>query len=188
MYCHSCGNQNQKDAEFCSSCGVKIHDSVYKSNESTISVAKKQESFQKGEVKQYQLASISDRFASLLIDYIFIVVLLGIGWIVWWLIILHRGQTPGKQLVGIYTAFIKSPDMPVSWGYGFLRDIFFKLGLIYIVLAVVLGSILELLRFSGFWIFWILILIDHCWAFWDKSENKQTLHDKMFNTSVYKKK
>ena len=119
MYCHSCGNQNQKDAVFCSSCGVKIHDSVNKSNESTISVAKKQESFQKGEVKQYQLASISDRFASLLIDYIFIGVLLGIGWIVWWLIILHRGQTPGKQLVGIYTAFIKSPDMPVSWGYGF---------------------------------------------------------------------
>ena len=182
MYCHSCGNQNQKDAVFCSSCGVKIHESLNKSNESTISVAKKQESFQKGEVKQYQLASISDRFASLLIDYIFIGVLLGIGWIAWWLIILHRGQTPGKQLVGIYTAFVKSPDMPVSWGYGFLRDIFFKLGLIYIVLAAVLGSIL------GLWIFWILILIDHCWAFWDKSENKQTLHDKMFNTSVYKKK
>ena len=108
--------------------------------------------------------------------------LLGIGWIAWWLIILHRGQTPGKQLVGIYTAFVKSPDMPVSWGYGFLRDIFFKLGLIYIILSAVLGSIL------GLWIFWILILIDHCWAFWDKSENKQTLHDKMFNTSVYKKK
>ncbi len=123
-----------------------------------------------------------DRFASLLIDYIFIGVLLGIGWIAWWLIILHRGQTPGKQLVGIYTAFVKSPDMPVSWGYGFLRDIFFKLGLIYIILSAVLGSIL------GLWIFWILILIDHCWAFWDKSENKQTLHDKMFNTSVYKKK
>ena len=187
MYCHSCGNQNQKDAVFCSSCGVKIHDSVNKSNESTISVAKKQESFQKGEVKQYQLASISDRFASLLIDYIFIGVLLGIGWIVWWLIILHRGQTPGKQLVGIYTAFVKSPDMPVSWGYGFLRDIFFKLGLIYIIVSVIFTVTLEIFQLgTGF--FWILILIDHCWSFWDKSENKQTLHDKIFNTSVYKKK
>ena len=77
--------------------------------------------------------------------------------------------------------------MPVSWGYGFLRDIFFKLGLIYIIVSVIFTVTLEIFQLgTGF--FWILILIDHCWAFWDKSENKQTLHDKMFNTSVYKKK
>ena len=79
LYCSSCGKQNETEAVFCSSCGVKIHDSISKSNESNIPVGKKQESFQKDEVKELRLASISNRFVALLIDYIFMVLMLGIG-------------------------------------------------------------------------------------------------------------
>ena len=191
LYCSSCGKQNETNAVFCSSCGVKIHDSVSKSNETSIPVGKKQELFQKNEVKEHRLASISDRFVALLIDYIFMGLMLGIGWVIWWLLILHRGQTPGKQLVGIYTAFVSSPEIPVAWGYGFFKDLFFKLGFIYwIPFAIFANVLLEFIEFDdpiSVIPVWILILIDHFWSLWDKSGNKQTLHDKIFKTSVYYK-
>jgi len=119
------------------------------------------------------------------------VLMLGIGWVIWWLLILHRGQTPGKQLVGIYTAFVKSPEIPVAWGYGLFRDLFFKLGLIYWIPLIIFSiKLFEFIEFDGpisVIPVWILILIDHFWSLWDKSGNKQTLHDKIFKTSVYYK-
>ena len=47
-----------------------------------------------------------------------------IGYIVWWLIVLGRGQTPGKQIVGIRV--IKDNGEPSGWGYTFLREFVIK--------------------------------------------------------------
>ena len=43
-----------------------------------------------------------------------------LGYVVWWLIVLRRGQTPGKQLLGIRVVRI---DGRVSdWGWTFLHE------------------------------------------------------------------
>ena len=53
---------------------------------------------------------------------------LSMGYIVWWLIALGRGQTPGKQIVGI--CVIKDNGEPSGWGYTFLREFVIKLLLV----------------------------------------------------------
>ena len=59
-------------------------------------------------------------FASLLDAILFFLTLI-IGYIIWWLIVLARGQTPGKQLLGIRA--IKRDGAPSGWGNTFVREI-----------------------------------------------------------------
>ena len=46
------------------------------------------------------------------------------AYVIWWLFTLRRGQTPGKQLVGIRV--IKSNGEITGWGYTFLRELVIK--------------------------------------------------------------
>ena len=41
------------------------------------------------------------RLGALLLDGLLFFLTLVVGYIIWWLIVLRRGQTPGKQLLGI---------------------------------------------------------------------------------------
>ena len=88
-----------------------------------------------------------------------------LGYVVWWLIALGRGQTPGKQLVGIRV--IKTNGEPSGWGYTFVREFIIK-GL--------LGGLLSSITGGVYWV------IDHLWPLWDG--NSQALHDKMMSTLV----
>ena len=98
-----------------------------------------------------------------------VAVLIGvtIGYIVWWLIALGRGQTPGKQIVGI--CVIKDNGKPSSWGYTFLRE--------FVVKFLLLGFLAQV----TFGIAW---LVDYLWPLWDRAEKMQTLHDKLLGTIV----
>ena len=96
-----------------------------------------------------------------------ILVIVMIGYIVWWLIALGRGQTPGKQIVGIRV--IKDDGSPSNWGYTFLREFVIKL---------------LLLGFLSDATFGIARLVDYLWPLWDRAEKMQTLHDKMLGTIV----
>ena len=78
---------------------------------------------------------------------------------------LGRGQTPGKQLLGIYV--IKDNGEPSRWGYTFLREFILK-GLLYGFLGAI-----------TLYIAWILNLL---WPFWDR--DRQALHDKIVGTLV----
>ncbi len=89
-----------------------------------------------------------------------------IGYIVWWLFALRRGQTPGKQLLGIRV--IRTDGTPSTWGWTFIREFLVKVMLFEVVIdsfTIGVGSI-----------------IDGLWAFWDK--DRQALHDKIVNTVV----
>ena len=86
-----------------------------------------------------------------------------IVYIVWWLIVLGRGQTPGKQLLGIRA--IREDGQASGWGRTFLRELVYK--------WLVLGLL-------GF-IFFFMVL-DYLWALWDR--DRQTLHDKFAGTVV----
>lgn len=102
--------------------------------------------------------------ASVVVGALAIVV---IGYIVWWLIALGRGQTPGKQIVGIRV--IKDDGEPSGWGYTFLREFVIKLLLVGFISDVTFG---------------IGRLVDYLWPLWDREKKMQTLHDKMLGTLV----
>ena len=90
-----------------------------------------------------------------------------LGYIVWWLIALGRGQTPGKQIVGIRV--IKDNGEPSNWGYTFLREFVIKFLLVGLISEPTLG---------------IARLVDYLWPLWDRSKKMQTLHDKLLGTIV----
>ena len=94
----------------------------------------------------------------------------GMGYIAWWLFALGRGQTPGKQIVGIRV--IKDDGSPSGWGYTFLRE--------FVIKFLLLGFLTQV----TFGIAW---LVDYLWPLWDRAGKMQTLHDKMLGTIVVKK-
>lgn len=98
-----------------------------------------------------------------------VAVLIGvaIGYIVWWLFALGRGQTPGKQIVGIRV--IKDNGEPSEWGYTFTREFVVKFFFLGILTQVTFG---------------IAWLVDYLWPLWDRAKKKQTLHDKLLGTLV----
>ena len=91
-----------------------------------------------------------------------------VGYLVWWLIVLGRGQTPGKQLMSIRV--IRADGRASGWGWTFLREFGVK--------GVLVNAVSWLSAGIGL-IVWIGDLL---WAFWDK--DRQTLHDKIMKTVV----
>ncbi len=115
----------------------------------------------------WELATYPQRVIAFLLDFVLIPLTLVIGYIIWWLIVLGRAQTPGKQIVGIQV--VKDTGEPVGWGYMFLREF---------VIKGLLGGFLS--SFAG-----IYFVVDHIWPLFD--DDKQTIHDKMVSTLVVKK-
>ena len=66
-------------------------------------------------------ASPLRRLMAHLLDIILFFLTLIIGYIIWWLIVLGRGQTPGKQLLGIRA--MRRDGNRVGWGLMFVREI-----------------------------------------------------------------
>ena len=66
-------------------------------------------------------ASPLRRLFATILDGILFFLTLVIGYIIWWLIVLGRGQTPGKQLLGIYA--IKRDGDRAGWGTMFVREV-----------------------------------------------------------------
>ena len=159
MNCQTCGTENADFTIFCSNCG-----SLLPTNRG--------DSSQVPATEKPQLASVGRRLAALALDSLIAILTLLIGFLVWSLIIYGRGQTPGKQLVGIYAAQVGAPHIPLSWGSMFLRE--------FVIKQLLFGFLLNLVT-SG--IIWAL---DYLWALWDGSGHIQTLHDKVVGSSVYK--
>lgn len=88
-----------------------------------------------------------------------------IAYLVWWLIVLSRAQTPGKQIVGIRA--VDHAGQPLGWGMMFVREFLVKGLLFGLLYALTLG---------------ILFLLDNLWPLWD--DDNQTLHDKVVGTYV----
>ena len=164
MYCSKCGKENQDDAAFCRSCGAGFQVSQHRfpPNHPASST----------DAGRAELASLARRLGARCLDTVIIVFTLYIGFFIWSLIVYGRGQSPGKQLVGIYAARIDNPESRLSWGLMFLRE--------FILKGLVFGMFLSVAT-SG--IVWVL---DYLWALWDGSGHSQTLHDKVIKSSVYR--
>ena len=68
-----------------------------------------------------EIASPIRRLFAALLDGLLFFLTLIIGYIIWWLIVLGRGQTPGKQLLGIRA--VKREGGSSGWGTTFVREI-----------------------------------------------------------------
>jgi len=159
MVCSNCGKENADTATFCASCGGQISGAAVQPSPASAAGAA-------------ELASIGRRLGALVLDGVLGVFTLYIGWIIWSLIVYGRGQTPGKQLVGIYAARVDDPERRLSWGSMFLREFVIKTLLFaYLLTLATLG---------------IAYILDYLWALWDKSGHTQTLHDKVIKGSVYR--
>ncbi len=67
-----------------------------------------------------ETASPLRRLAALLIDFVLVPLTLFIGYIIWWLLVLGRGQTPGKQILAIRA--VRRSGEPTGWGLMFVRE------------------------------------------------------------------
>ena len=106
-----------------------------------------------------ELASPMRRLFANLLDGVLFFLTLVIGYIIWWLIVLGRGQTPGKQLLGVRA--VKRNGDHAGWGSTFVREI---------VKAVAHSFVI------GFFADAILLLLD--------DEEHRSLSDRVANTVV----
>ena len=118
------------------------------------------------------MASIGRRLGALVLDSVIGLFTLYIGWFIWSLAVFGRGQTPGKQLVGIYAGQVGDPHIPLSWGSMFLRE--------FVIKELLFGLLLNVATSGIVW------AVDYLWPLWDGSGHSQTLHDKVVGSSVYK--
>ena len=138
-------------------------------------------------VTQHQsvaLASRKRRFAGFIIDQLILNFTVGVGWLIWFLIIAGRGQTPGKQLLSLRV--VREDGQPASYGWMLLREIAAKLiifvvpilllGVIGVVVGGVAGMVFAYLGYA------IALIVVPLWCVWDK--NRQALWDKAVRTLV----
>ena len=92
----------------------------------------------------------------------------------WWLLVLGRGQTPGKQLMGIRVA--RANGQPLRWPQMVQREVVAKTLTALFFALLVFGD-------TGSSLFWIFpVLVDNCWVLLDR--HNQTVHDKIMGSLV----
>ena len=92
-------------------------------------------------------------------------IVIWLGYIVWWVMLLRKSQTPGKLIMKLWV--VRDSGQPAGWGLMLVRELLVK-GLMFGLIGAVT--------------FYITILVDLLWPLWDP--NKQTLHDKIIGTHV----
>ena len=166
--CPNCGEGNSAGARFCISCGTTLPadcPNCTRRGAGDGLFCPSCDQLLSGP-RGIKAAGLGRRVAAYVLDIILFFLTLIIGYIVWWLFALRRGQTPGKQLLGIRV--IRTDGRPSDWGWTFLREFLIKFALFSIAIDAVtfsLGSI-----------------FDGLWAFWDR--DRQALHDKIVKTIV----
>ena len=120
-------------------------------------------------VANRQLAGYGARVGAHLLDFLFLIVTIGIMGIVSRFLMgrdgERNGQSLGKQIVGIRV--VKADGSPVTVGFAFLRD--------FVVRYLLFGVLGSFLVVPG--------LLDLLWPLWDKP-GQQTLTDKIVSSYV----
>ena len=115
---------------------------------------------------QWPLASPWKRYGANVVDNLLKLVTLWIGWFIWSCFTRQRGQSPGKQIVGLVVIDLDT-NAPAEIGKMFLRDSLLK-GLLWGVIGLASCGIAPLV------LVWMI--------FWD--DKHQMLWDRMANTVV----
>ena len=117
-------------------------------------------------------ASPAVRLGGEVLSTIMFFLTLGIGWIIWFAFVAPKGQSPGKQMVGLVTY---KDGRRASAGTMWARDFLIKGVLIYVLVVCVLAPVSGGIA--------LLVWIAACaWCLWDK--DNQCLWDKAVGTIV----
>jgi uncharacterized RDD family membrane protein YckC len=109
-----------------------------------------------------RLSSLAKRFGGSLLSLLLVIVTLGIGYMIWALIVYGQGQTPAKQLLNMYVIDERTGQV-ASWGTMFVR-----------------GFVIDGL--VGLFTLGLFDLVSALWIF--SGDRRQRLTDKMVNTIV----
>ena len=112
------------------------------------------------------------RLAAYVVDTAIAIVTVGFGWFIWFLLVAPRGQSPGKQLLGMYT--MRDDGSRAGGWYTWLRELVVK-GLLFSGVFVLLGS------FTG-GLGQLLWVVPAAWCVWDVQ--RQCLWDKVASTYI----
>lgn len=116
--------------------------------------------------QELQSATAGRRLGAYALDLVITLLTLYIGWLIWFIIVAPRGQTPGKQLLGLYT--MREDGTRAGGGYTWLRELVVKGLLFGLALSAISGGIV-----------WLLAAL---WLLWDR--NRQCLWDKVASTYI----
>ena len=97
-----------------------------------------------------KLASVGRRLAAHLLDIVLMVLTLFIGWLIWSLIVWARGQTPGKQILGVYCVKLSLGER-ARWGTMFVREFLGKFLIMWALGLVTFGIAPLILNFRLIW-------------------------------------
>jgi uncharacterized RDD family membrane protein YckC len=115
-------------------------------------------------IEELETASPGRRLGGYALDTLFLIVTLGIGWLIWFIIVASRGQTPGKQLLGMYV--MREDGSRAGGWYTVLREV--------VVEGLLFGVVVSI--FFPAWI------VSAAWCMWDR--DRQCLWDKVAATFV----
>lgn len=117
------------------------------------------------------------RFGAAFLEAALAIVTLGLGWFIWWLILISKGSTPARQILGLKIVNAKTMQ-PVSNSQVFLRGF-----VVYFLAFSALASALSFVLFGAGWLF---TLVSALLVF---RASHQTLWDQITGTTVaYQKK
>lgn len=136
-------------------------------------------------------ASLKHRLGQAFLEYGLAIVTLGIGYLIWTLILFGRGQTPGKQILKL-RVYDLTTGLPAKWGHMFIREfgLFMVIGVFAYAVPIAIGlqSLDDLISqgFTSFGfgdlLYYGLILLDALWIF--KGGNRHRLVDVVCKTDV----
>jgi hypothetical protein len=112
------------------------------------------------------------RFGAAVLESVLAIITLGIGWFIWWLILLGKGLTPARQILGLRIVDAKTMQ-PVANGQVFLRGF-----VVYFLAFSALATVLSLVLFGAGLLF---TLVSALLVF---RSSRQTLWDQMTGTTV----
>ena len=130
-----------------------------------VSLQNSNEPLKEGSGINHPIATPAVRLGAFFLEILFVVVTLGIGWIIWSLIVWGKGTTPGHQVLRLYVVDAKS-GKTATWGHMALREFVMK-GLV--------GGIASSVTFGIYWVVDSLFVV---------RDDRKTLHDLMSSTSV----
>jgi uncharacterized RDD family membrane protein YckC len=127
-----------------------------------------QEPITKNPELNLRYASFQHRLGAIVLDATLMIITLGIGWLIWSLIVWGEGQTPAKKILKLRTINFTN-GRPATWGHMGIRE-----GLIPIIVSVastITGGIA--------YIAWIILEIVFYFT-----KNQRTFRDYWVKTAV----
>ncbi len=120
------------------------------------------------EQSDYRYATFQHRLGAYALDWGLALLTLGIGWLIWSLIVWPEGQTPAKKILKLRTINIVTKQ-PATWGHMSIRE--FLIPLTVFIASGITGGVV--------WGAWITVEI--CFYF---LKGKRTLRDYWVKTVI----